>query len=158
MEQKLYNMTWEELENGAHEILKQIYEKEIKIDTLVPILWGGAPLGGILSCNMPGTEISYIHVRRSVSDETNAFLGAPVLKGITNTEAIKGKNILVVDDMLDKGVTMQFVIEELKKLEPASIHIAVIYNFTKVDDEDKFIVGATMETKKWIVFPWEKKI
>ena len=38
MEQKLYNMTWEELENGAHEILKQIYEKEIKIDTLVPIL------------------------------------------------------------------------------------------------------------------------
>ncbi|MBQ8298619.1 MAG: hypothetical protein IJX99_01930 [Clostridia bacterium] len=158
MNQELYDMSWEELENGAREILKQIRDKEIKVDTLVPILRGGAPLGGILSCNMPGTDISYIHVRRSTSDDTNAFLGTPVLKGITNLDAVKGKNILVVDDMLDKGVTMKFVLEELKKLEPESIHVAVIYNFTKLDDEEKFLIGGKMETKKWIVFPWEKKI
>ena len=53
MMQELYNMSWKELENGAFEILKQIDERAIKIDTLVPILRGGASLGGILSCNMP---------------------------------------------------------------------------------------------------------
>lgn len=158
MASEVYDMSWDEVNEGARNIISKLKEKDIKIDTLVPILRGGAPLGNILSSNMKGTDIAYIHVRRSASDEINADLGTPVLKGMTNSEKITGKNILIVDDMLDKGVTMEFAIKELEKLKPASIHVAVLYDFSKLEDKNIIITGLYMQEKKWILFPWEKEI
>lgn len=158
MANEVYEMSWDEVYSGAKNIISEIKEKNIKIDTLVPILRGGAPLGNILSSNMNGTDIAYLHIRRSTSDEINAPLGTPVLKGITNEEKIRGKNLLIVDDMLDKGVTMEFAIQELEKLEPASVHVAVLYDFSKFENKDIVIAGLNMNEKKWILFPWEKEI
>lgn len=158
MANEVYDMSWNEVSDGARNIILKIKEKNLKIDTLVPILRGGAPLGNILSSNMKETDIAYIHIRRSVSDEINANLGTPVLKGVTNCEKITGKSILIVDDMLDKGVTMEFAIKELEKLKPASIHIAVLYDFSKLENKDSIITGLYMAEKKWILFPWEKEI
>lgn len=151
-------MTWDEFEVATKNILNEIQKRKLNLDTVVPILRGGAPLGCALTNNMDGVDTAYIHVRRSTSNDVNAVLGTPILKGITNSEKITGKHILVADDMLDKGVTMKFALEELKKLNPASIHVAVLYNFTKLENEDMFIIGAHMEKKKWIVFPWEKEL
>ncbi len=158
MSQELYYMGWDEFENITNNILQKIRKENIHIDTIVPVLRGGAYLGNMLNNNIKNTDISYIHVRRSESNEKNSFLGTPVFKGITNVDKISGKDVLITDDMLDKGVTMKFVIEEIKKLNPKSIKVAVLYNFTKLDDEQMYIVGASMEQKKWIVYPWEKEI
>ena len=102
--------------------------------------------------------MAYIHVRRSESDGTNAFLGTPILKGLTNREAIAGKDVLVVDDMLDEGVTMNYVLDTLASMNPKSIHVAVLYNFVANDKNEKYIAGLQMDEKRWIVFPWETKI
>lgn len=158
MANEIYDMSWNEVKEGARNIISKIKESNIKIDTLVPILRGGAPLGNILSSNMKDTDIAYIHIRRSTSDEINASLGMPVLKGVTNVEKITGKNILIVDDMLDKGVTMEFAIKELEKLKPLSVHVAVLYDFSEFKNKDIIITGLCMENKKWIIFPWEKEI
>ena len=154
MEQEIYNLSWKDVEKGAENILKQIKEKNINVDTIMPILRGGAPLGNLISNNLKA-DISYMHIRRTKSNEINAVFGTPVLKGVTNEDVIAGKDILLVDDLLDKGDTMKFAIEELKKYNPRSIHVAVLYNFTKLDEENKYIIGLTLEEKKWIVFPWE---
>ncbi len=158
MEHEFYNMSWSEFEKLSMKILNEIHEKNINVDTVVPVIRGGAPLGTVLGNSINGVDTACIHVRRSQSDEINAKLGEPVLKGITNVEAIRGKDILIADDMLDKGVTMKFVLQELRKFSPKSIHIAVLYNFTDIPDEEKemYIIGGSMEVKKWIVFPWEK--
>ena len=157
MEQEIYNLSWEEVEIGVSNILRQIKQKNIKIDTIIPLLRGGAPIGNLLSNNMDA-DISYMHIRRTKSNDVNAVFGTPVLKGITNKEAIEGKDILIVDDLLDKGDTMKFAIQELEKYNPKSIHIAVLYNFTNLDNPERYLIGLTMEDKKWIVFPWETKI
>ena len=156
MEQEIYNLSWNEVEKGVENILKEIKERNLNIDTIIPILRGGAPLGNLISNNMDA-DISYMHIRRTKSNEVNAIFGTPVLKGITNEEYIENKDILVVDDLLDKGDTMKFAIQELEKHNPKSIHVAVLYNFTKLDDTEKYLIGLTMEEKKWIVFPWETK-
>ena len=156
MEQEIYNLSWQEVEKGAKNILKEIKEKNINIDTIIPILRGGATLGNLISNNIKA-DISYIHIRRSDSNDVNAKLGTPILKGITNEEKIKGKDILIVDDLLDKGETMKFAITELERYNPKSIHVAVLYNFTKLNEPDKYLVGLSLKEKKWIVFPWETK-
>jgi hypoxanthine phosphoribosyltransferase len=157
MEQEICNISWEEVERGVSNILGDIKKRNINVDTIVPILRGGAPLGNLISNNI-NADIAYIHIRRTTSNDINAEFKIPVLKGITNSETIEGKDILIVDDLLDKGVTMEFAIEELKKLKPKSIHVAVLYNFTKLENEEMYIVGLEMKVKKWIVFPWETKL
>lgn len=151
-------MTWEEVEVATKNILDTIKNENMHIDTIVPVLRGGAILGNFINNNMRGTKIAYFHVRRSESDDVNSVLGTPILLGITNAEKITGKDVLIVDDMLDKGVTMEFVLEEIKKLKPASINVAVIYDFTKKLRDEKIIAGLSMEEKKWIVYPWEKEL
>ena len=157
MEQEICNISWEEVERGVSSILSDRKKRNINVDTIVPILRGGAPLGNLISNNI-NADIAYIHIRRTASNDINAEFKIPVLKGITNSETIEGKDILIVDDLLDKGVTMEFAIEELKKLKPKSIHVAVLYNFTKLENEEMYIVGLEMKVKKWIVFPWETKL
>ena len=157
MEQEICNISWEEVERGVSSILSDIKKRNINVDTIVPILRGGAQLGNLISNNI-NADIAYIHIRRTASNDINAEFKIPVLKGITNSETIEGKDILIVDDLLDKGVTMEFAIEELKKLKPKSIHVAVLYNFTKLENEEMYIVGLEMKVKKWIVFPWETKL
>ena len=157
MGHEIYELSWEEVYKGTENILKQIQERNLKFDTIVPVLRGGATLGNFLSNNMD-VESSFIHTRRSNSNEINAEFGTTVLIGMTNEDKIEGKDILIVDDLLDKGTTMEFVVKEIKKYNPRSIHIAVLYNFVKVEEPEKYLVGLSMEEKKWIVFPWEKKI
>ena len=157
MEQEIYNLSWEDVLLGVKNILKEIKENNINIYTIIPILRGGAPLGNLLSNNMDA-DISYMHIRRTKSNDVNAVFGTPVLKGITNEETIEGKDILIVDDLLDKGDTMKFAIKELEKYNPKSIHIAVLYNFTNLDNPERYLIGLTMEDKKWIVFPWETRL
>ena len=43
MANEVYDMSWNEVNDGARNIILKIKEKNLKIDTLVPILRGGAP-------------------------------------------------------------------------------------------------------------------
>ena len=38
-------------------------------------------------------------------------------------ENIKNRNLIIVDDIVDTGLTMQTVVEQIKKLNPASIEV-----------------------------------
>ncbi len=44
MNRELYHLSWQDVEQGAKNILTQIQERKIQVDTIVPILRGGAAL------------------------------------------------------------------------------------------------------------------
>lgn len=50
-------------------------------------------------------------------------------------EKCKGRDVIIVEDIVDSGISMEYMIEELKKLEPASISICAFFfkpgNFQK---------------------------
>ncbi|HAM15257.1 MAG TPA: hypoxanthine phosphoribosyltransferase [Eggerthellaceae bacterium] len=74
-----------------------------------------------------------------------------VVKGLTSD--IRGKHVVVVEDILDSGLTLQFLLEYLKQYEPASVEIITLLRKrtkAQVDIEcahvgfecpDEFIVG-----------------
>lgn len=74
---------------------------------------------------------------------------------------IKGKNVLVVEDIIDTGITMSFLKEYLKSFEPKSVKIATLLNKPerrKVDVEidyigfdvpNKFIVGYGLDVEEY---------
>ena len=111
----------------------------------------------ILGSNLNNVDTACIHIKRSLSNDSNSAFGNSIYKGITNVSAIENKNILIVEDIIDSGLTLDKAIEELKLYNPKKIYIATFYNFNK-DRYKDVISGKVMENYYWIVFPWEEKL
>lgn len=154
---KVVEVDWNELYTLSKNVLKQIKEKNIKIDTLVPIIRGGMPLSLILASNMQDTDTACIHLRRSKSNDVNSEFGETIFKGITNAEAIENKSILLVEDIVDKGLTLDMALDIVNKYNPKNIYIATFYNYNKGKYKD-ILAGKVMNEMAWIVFPWEKEV
>lgn len=154
---KIRNVDWNEIRKLSKNILSQLKNKKINIDTLVTIFRGGSVLSLILSANIKNLETACIHITRSLSNDSNAEFGNSIYKGITNSSVIEGKNILLTEDIIDSGLTIDKVVDELKKYSPKNIYIATFYNFNKKKYENA-ISGEKLDEYCWIVFPWEEKI
>lgn len=69
------------------------------------------------------------------------------------SECIKGKNVLIVEDIIDTGNTLFYLIEYLKKEEPKSVRLCTLFDKAERREKDvqvdwvgfdvpnKFIVG-----------------
>lgn len=151
---EIMKLSWEDIVELSEKIYASICDK--KIDTLIPILRGGMPLALLLSSRMKNVNMSCIHIRRSQTDDTNASFTFPEFKGITNFQQIANKNILICEDIVDHGDSLDFAIEHLKKYNPKSITIATLVNFNNGKYKD-IISGKNMKNYYWILFPWERE-
>ncbi len=94
-------------------------------------------------------EISF--VKLSSYEGTTSTEKVKHLIGIN--EEIKGRNIIVVEDIVDTGITIVHMMEELKKYEPADVKIATLllkpekydkgYNidYVAIEIPNDFIIG-----------------
>ena len=77
-------------------------------------------------------------------------------------EAVKGKNILVIDDLTDSGNTLRKIREHLLALGAKKVHFAVLLHkegqsvFTPHYFARK-ITAKEIKQDIWFEFPWEKK-
>ena len=153
----LVKVEWKEIENLSFNIARQILNDKKEIDLIVPILRGGMPIALLLSSMLNVSDMACIHIRRSINDDPNTeFKKIPINNGITNSEKITGANILIVDDTLDSKITLDYAISILKKYNPKSISVAVLYNFNK-NTFKSIYSGEEVKEYKWIIFPWEDK-
>ena len=95
------------------------------------------------------SEISF--VKYASYEGTSSTGSMKTLMGLNGD--IKGRHIVIVEDIVDSGFTMQHMIEELKKQEPASIEICSLLvkpgnlkvdlkiNYAVMEIPNDFIVG-----------------
>jgi len=109
----------------ADEINEYFVEAENNI-TVLPVMKGALPFAGhlipLLSFN---TNIEYIHVTRyhqNIGIQNCDWLYKP------HISVIKNKDILVLDDILDEGITLLNINNELKSMGARSIMTAVLFN------------------------------
>ena len=65
----------------------------------------------------------YIHFLKVRSYEGTQSTGA-VSNIIGLTDSLQGKHLIIIEDIVDTGATMQHVHRELRRMEPASIKVA----------------------------------
>jgi len=143
--------------NDVEVMCKAVHEEAVK-DTFNPDLIIGLSRGGLIPLGLLAGEKMFdqrntLSIAVSSYDRTkqgNITLLLPV-----HTENLRDyKSVLVVDDLIDSGKTMAFVVALLKKdLPEATIKTAVLFykpaNTTMTPDY------YASETADWIVFPWE---
>ncbi len=149
----------------------------------VALLRGAAPFASKLMFAMANQapdfqpEIDYMMVR---TYGTSKHAGSPQIKTNLSPETkehLAGRPVIVIDDVLDLGITTNFVSEHLKSLGATKVEIAVlaqknverhydiIPTYCGFDAGDKWLVGMGMddanagnEAYRWESGIWEKTV
>ena len=143
-------VNWQKLHRAVASIACRILREKEEFDTIIAIVKGGLIPARLLSDVLGIDEIGFIGVKlyKGVGEkEKTPKLTIPPTPPPTN------KRILVVDDIVDTGTTLQLVIDELNRYTPAKIRSAAIYVKPWAIIRPDYYYETT---SKWIVFPWER--
>jgi len=140
-------VSWPEYGNLAEALAEKIRSSGNNFDLVIGIVRGGMPVAMVVSDRL-GVRIDFINVKSYFGIGRR---GAPTILS-TLTEDIRGKNVLVVDDLVDQGDTLLVVKEYLSAQGPERLETAVLFRkpWTKVEP-DYYLE----EVDRWVVFPFE---
>ena len=148
-----YNQIHTIIQNLAQKILQQ-YNPDI----IIAISGGGLIPSRILRTYLDceilcvGIKLYNGNIQNPIPVKTQWFA--------KNFDKLKGKNILIVDEIDDTRRTLSYVIDEIEIYNPNDIAIAVIHNKIKnkaykFPKQYKYFSGEDI-LDEWIVYPWEQ--
>ncbi|HYC11367.1 MAG TPA: phosphoribosyltransferase family protein [Nitrososphaerales archaeon] len=140
-------ISWPEYGNLAEALAEKARSSDKSFDLVIGIARGGIPVAMVVSDHL-GVKIDFINVK---SYKGIAERSAPKILS-TLTETIRGKNILLVDDLVDHGVTMEIVRNHLAEQGPKLLETAVLFKKPWSKFEPDYFLEVV---DKWIVFPFE---
>ncbi len=140
-------VSWPEYGNLAEALAEKVRASGKAFDLVVGIVRGGLPVAMVVSDRLD-VRIDFINVKSYVGIGER---GAPRILS-TLTEEISGRRVLVVDDLVDQGDTMETVKAHLLAQAPALLEVAVMFKkpWTKIEP-DYFLEVVD----RWVVFPFE---
>ena len=147
----------EEVHRALHRVAGEITARLSADYPVVLIVMGGAVIfaGQILPLLRFPIDLDYIHASR-YGAETR---GADVDWRVKPPASVRGRAVLVLDDILDGGQTMDAIRQHLLELGAASFHCAVLVekklrvkkpihaDFVGLEIEDRFVFGYGMDAK-----------
>ena len=147
---KHHDITWETISSLACTLALQLEGKD-HFDTIICIGRGGMIPARLLSERLDIKDIqfckchSYIGIRKQAEMQIEDTL-----------QNVKGKTVLVVDDCLTSGKTINAVYDLLTNKGATSIYIAVLYKNIHVEYPVQFAAQYDAD-REWLVFPWENR-
>jgi len=126
---------------GAYRFFGDLLKKMEKINSFSP------------DASVP-VKMDFIRLKSYENDEST---GEVKVVGGDNLKRLKGKHVLIVEDIVDTGKTMVKLLEILKQVEPASVKVAslalkrtpksigYVPDYVGFEVPDKFIVGCAFD-------------
>lgn len=141
----------DQIKSRVAEISKQVnLEFENKNPVLIGILNGSFMFLSDLFKNLEiDCELSFLKVKSYENIESTGEIKQ--LIGLNHD--INNRNIIIVEDIVDTGLTLKFILEELSKFNPLSISVITLLhkpsalkykvpiNIVGFEIENKFVVG-----------------
>lgn len=140
-------ISWSEYGNLAEALAEKVRANGKHYDLVVGIARGGIPVAMVVSDHLD-VKIDFVNVK-SYND-----IGKRTPPRIlsTLTEGVKGKDVLLVDDLVDQGDTLAFLRGYLGDQKPKSLETAVMFRKPWSKTEPDYFLETVSE---WIVFPFE---
>ncbi|KTC79563.1 hypoxanthine-guanine phosphoribosyltransferase [Legionella cherrii] len=146
------------LDRMAINIHKELQEQN---PVLLCVMVGGLVLLGNLLPRLDfPLEVDYVHATRYQGETT----GGDIVWKAKPSANLKGRTVLVVDDILDGGITLAAIIDEVKKLGAEKVYSAVLVDkyrkrvvnglqkadFVGLQVEDHYIFGYGMDYNEYL--------
>ncbi|ADK80010.1 phosphoribosyltransferase [Sediminispirochaeta smaragdinae] len=154
-----YYLTYNTIHKAVKHIASQIMESGFDPDIIVAI-----GTGGFIPARMLRTFIDrpILTVGLSYYDEFNKPKEFPrKIQWIDEVESkLKGKKVLLVDEVDDTRVTLEYCLKELLQQKPSEMAVAVLHNKQKKkigtipQAVKRYYCGKTLDDV-WICYPWD---
>ena len=123
------------------------------------VLRGGIVVTGLLLPHVRSAmTLDYVHATRYVQNE-----GGSDIQWVNKPEKdMRGKHVLICDDIFDEGLTLQAIVEYARTLKPLSVRSLVLCNknhqrkpyafkpdFVGLDVPDRYVFGSGMDFNGW---------
>lgn len=145
-------LTNKEIKNRCKELGQEVTKDYAgKRLVLIYLLKGSVPFATELSTHI-NLDLEMEFLRASSYDGTNSK--GQVKIDYLFTGNLEGKDVLIVEDIIDTGLTLDVVVRELKKMNPKSLEIIALLNkkdvntglkskpkYVGFDIPNKFVVG-----------------
>ncbi len=154
IENNKYIISWSEYQEKCDSLTKQILESDFKPDSVICLVRGGFYVGDYISrkLNVPLICMLTRSYKKGAGEQDAA--GVHIAENILTLDDV-GANVLLVDDLVDRGETMHQVIKWLKNKYPnINIKTAVIFQKPFSTFHTDFVQEKMLE-QKWIVQPFE---
>jgi hypoxanthine phosphoribosyltransferase len=140
-------ISWPEYGNLAEALAEKVRADRRHYDLVVGIARGGIPVAMVVSDRL-GVKIDFVNVK-SYSD-----VGKRTAPRILSTlvEGVEGKDVLLVDDLVDQGDTLAFLTKYLSDQRPKSLRTGVMFKKPWSKTEPDYFLETVSE---WVVFPFE---
>lgn len=142
-------MEWNLFHKLARQVAQKINDSGYKPDLIVGLARGGWVLARVL-CDLIGVK-DLVSLKVEHWGVTATPNGKAKLKYPLKVD-LKGKNVLVVDDITDTGESMRVAVEYIQSLNPSEIRTATLRHITS----SKFMPYYFGEeiSWRWVIFPW----
>ena len=149
-------VTWDHYHRLIERLIAQVHESGYKFDAILCLARGGLRIGDVISrvYDMPLAILAASSYREAAGTQQGRL---DIGEFITKTGGEMSGKVLLVDDLVDSGVTMNRVIEHLKQCFPAvtEVRTAVLwYKGISTFRPDYFV--QFLETSPWIHQPFEE--
>ncbi len=146
------------LDRMAINIHEQLHDKNPLI--LCVMIGGLVPLGNLLPRLDFPLEVDYVHATRYRGEIT----GGDIHWKVPPTKNVQGRTVLIVDDILDGGLTLAAIIDTVKNMGAAEVFSAVLVDkyckrvpgglqkadFVGLEIEDHYIFGYGMDYNEYL--------
>lgn len=143
--------TWEEMHRVSLDLGVKILKENFQFDVLVTLIKGGWTWARTVADILQVEDLASFRLRLYNPKYPGIKLKKPVLEQPINYN-LKGKKILLFDDVVDSGESFQFTLSYLKKFKPLSVKTAALFYKPHSKIKPDFF-GA--QTSSWIIFPHE---
>lgn len=123
------------------------------------VMTGGLiPLGHLLTRLSFPLELDYVHASRYQGD----IKGGEIQWKVKPSVLLEGREVIVVDDILDEGHTLAAIVEYCKSMGASAVYSAVLVekqhkrkngikaDYTGLKIEDRYVFGFGMDYKGWL--------
>jgi uncharacterized protein len=150
------HVTWDEYHRLIEQLIAQVHESGYKFDAILCLARGGLRIGDVVSrvYDMPLAILAASSYREAAGTEQGRL---DIGEFITKTGGEIAGKVLLLDDLVDSGVTMARVIEHLKQRFPAiqEVRTAVLwYKAVSTFRPDYFV--QYLDSSPWIHQPFEE--
>ncbi|MDG6989262.1 MAG: phosphoribosyltransferase [Nitrososphaerota archaeon] len=138
---------WSEYGNLAEALAEKVRANGRHYDLVVGIARGGIPVAMVVSDHL-NVKIDFVNVKSY--NDIGKRTPPKILS--TLTEGVAGKDVLLVDDLVDEGDTLAFMRKYLFAQGPKSLETAVMFRKPWSREEPDYFLETVSE---WVVFPFE---
>ncbi|MBI3413650.1 MAG: phosphoribosyltransferase [Candidatus Aenigmarchaeota archaeon] len=141
-------MTWEQF-GSLVAALAEMVKKDYRPDVVVGLTRGGWAPSRVLCDHLGIKNLGSLKVEHWGVTATPD--GSAKIKSSLNAD-VKGRKVLVVDDLTDTGESMDLAVDYVKSREPAEVRTAVLMNIRGSKFTPDYYVKEI--GWKWVIFPW----